>query len=337
MKREIKIALVVLGGIGIFFFGLNFLKGKNIFGTQKIYWASYPQIDGLTVTNPVWINGFKVGQVSKISFHPDMSGNLLVGIRVTNPDVTLNDASVAKIVSADLLGSKGIDLIVNQGTPLNHNDTIIGDIEDGLADAVSQQLAPIKAKAEDLISSVDSVLIVLRTVLNESSLNELGQSFYGVRSTFESLLVTARNIEELVEKEKANIAITIENVKDATTVFKENGEELDATIKNLKKISDDMADANVKQLASDAQKSIVQVQNILSGIEQGNGSMGKLLKSDTLHNSMVQAVNDMEQLLEDMRSNPARYVNFSLIGRRDKGLILSREEEERLKQLLKMN
>ena len=337
MKKELKIALLVLGGIGICFFGLNFLKGKNIFGSKQMYWAIYPQVDGLSPTNPIWINGFKVGQVSKIAFHPDGSGNLVVGLRITNPEVKLTNLSVARIVSADLLGSKGIDLFVNsQGSPINPNDTLKSEIQDGLADAVSQQLAPIKAKAENLISSVDSVLIVLRTVLNESSLNELGQSFYGVRGTFESLLITARNIEDLVSKEKGNIEEAIENIQASTKVFKNNADNFDTTITNLRRFSEDLASADVKQLVGDAQESMQRVNSILSRVENGEGSLGLLLKNDTLHNSMVQAINDMERLLEDMRSNPSRYVNFSLIGRRDKGLVLSREEEERLKTLLKM-
>lgn len=337
MKKEVKIALLVLGGIAIAVFGLNFLKGKNIFITQHNYFAVYNRVDGLTATNPIWINGFKVGQVSKVSFLPGSQSKLLVELRITDPNVRLTDQSVARIVSADLLGSKGIDLLVKpQGNPLNAGDTIKASIEEGLKDVVSEQLAPIKAKAENLIGSIDSVLIVLRTVLNESSLDQLGQSFYGIRGTFESLYTTAKNIEELIEKEKSHIASAVENIDAASQVFKDNTEELDATIKNVKTLSDNLADAEVGEMVKNAEASMKKVNNMLTRVEQGNGSLGKLMQSDTLHNSMVKAVNDLERLLEDMRSNPARYVNFSLIGRRDKGLILSEEEEQRLQQLLKM-
>ncbi|MGB0166593.1 MAG: MlaD family protein, partial [Luteibaculum sp.] len=193
MKKEVKIALLVLGAIAIAFFGINFLKGKNIFLPQQNYYAIYPRVDGLSVTNPIWINGFKVGQVSSIDFVPGNQDQLLVALRITNPKVKLTEQTVAKIVSADILGSKGIDLQVKPGNYILPGDTLISDMEDGIMDIVSEQIAPIKAKAENLITSLDSVLIILRTALNESSLNQLGQSFYGIRGTFESVLVSAKN------------------------------------------------------------------------------------------------------------------------------------------------
>ncbi len=334
MKKEIKIALLVLAAIAIAFIGINFLKGKNIFLPQQNYYAVYPRVDGLTATNPIWVNGLKVGQVARIDFVPGTNDKLLVTLRVTNPSVHLTQNTVAKIISADILGSKGVDLLIKPGIEAEPGDTLVSDLEEGIMDVVSEQLAPLQAKAENLITSVDSVLIVVRTVLNESSLDQLGQSFYSIRGTFESLLASAKSVEELLAEEKSNIARAVENVAVTTDVLQKNAEGLDASIKNVEKITGDLAEAELKETLLKAQETVANLETILADIKNGKGSLGQLTQTDSLHNRAVAAVAELEYLLEDIRRNPGRYVSFNLIGRKQRGVSLTQPEEQKLMEML---
>lgn len=330
-----KIALLVLGAIAIAFLGINFLKGKNIFLPQQNYYAVYPRVDGLTATNPITINGLKVGQVARIGFLPGSNDKLLVSLRITNPDVKLTKNSTAKIISADILGSKGVELLVKPGARAVPGDTLNAEIQEGIMDVVGEQLAPLQAKAENLIVSVDSVLIVLRSVLNESSLDQLGQSFYGIRGTFESLLNSAKNVEELLESEKGNISRAVGNLATTTDVLQKNAEGLDVALQNIEKITTDVAEADLKTTLLSAQKAVAGLDEVLEGINNGKGSLGLLTQTDSLHNRAVAAITDLEYLLEDLRQNPSRYVSFSLIGKKQKGVSLTKPEEKKLMEMLK--
>ncbi|MGB0167417.1 MAG: hypothetical protein ACPF8V_11250, partial [Luteibaculum sp.] len=137
------------------------------------------------------------------------------------------------------------------------------------------------------------------------------------------------------KKQSKNIGRAVENVAAVTDVVEGNKEEIDASLKNLKVITDDLAAADFKTTLLEAQKAVVSVKDIMETIDRGEGSLGKMVKTDSMHTQLVEAIKDLEFLLEDMRANPSRYVNFSLIGRKDDGLGLSREEEKKLRKMLK--
>ncbi|RLD69179.1 MAG: MCE family protein, partial [Bacteroidetes bacterium] len=149
MKRykQILIGVSFLLAIALFIWGYNFLKGKDIFNKQTVYIAKYHQVSGLEVSNPVLINGVRVGQVSKIYFAPDMSGDVIVEI-MTHNKFPVPDNSVAKITSADLMGSKIIDLRLGDSPDIAQDgDTLASSIEASLMDEVNAQVQPIKRKA----------------------------------------------------------------------------------------------------------------------------------------------------------------------------------------------
>lgn len=239
--KKLFIGLTFVIAIGLFIWGYNFLKGKDIFDKQTTVYAQYHEVSGLTVANPVLINGFKVGQVSKMYFNPDMSGNIIVELTLMNK-FPVPKNTLAKIYSADLMGSKAIELkLGNSPDIIKHGDTLRTSIEASLMDEVNAQVQPIKMKAENLLASIDSLVVAFRTVFSEDARDNLKQSFNDIKKTFGNLESTTSNIDSLVITERSNISSILENVDSLTYTLRENRSQIANIIGNFEVISDSLA------------------------------------------------------------------------------------------------
>ncbi|MBD99656.1 MAG: ABC transporter permease [Verrucomicrobia bacterium] len=319
VKKELKIGLIALVCVALLFWGANFLKGTNLLKEDRSYYAIYSHIDGLSTSNPVNINGFKVGQVEEIRFMPDQSGNLIVRFTVTNRDFTIPKDTKAKIVSSDILGSKSINLVLGQSIiELQENDTLSSEIEATLTESVNQQIAPLKKKTEDLIQTVDSAILVVSSIFNKKARKELDASFSNIRSSLEAFERTMNQVEDMVVDERENLNAIFKNVESITRNLANNNEQLNSTLSNMEAITDSLAGANLKQTVNNASQAMVAVADVMRKINEGEGSMGQLVNNDSLYNNLENAALDLDKLLLDMRLNPERYVHFSIFGRKNK-------------------
>jgi phospholipid/cholesterol/gamma-HCH transport system substrate-binding protein len=319
IRKEVKIGFLVLLTIGLGIWGAQYLKGTNLFDDNRRFFAIYDHVDGLSASNPVVINGYKVGQVESINFLEDYSGKLIVKFTVTEKNFRLPEDTKAKIISSDLLGSKSIDL--NLGTSdveLQNLDTLESSIEASLTEAVNQQIAPLKRKAEELISTVDSAIIVVQSIFNKKARGDIGASFTSIRNSLEAFEKTMNRVDGLVEQEREHIAAIFQNVESITKNLARNNERLTQSLENIEAISDSLAGANLKQTVNNASFAMEEVAEVMEKINQGQGSLGQLINNDTLYTNLEAAAKDLDQLLLDMRLNPERYVHFSIFGRKKK-------------------
>mgnify|MGYP001554081513 CR=1 FL=1 len=181
LSKEFKVGLVAIVTIALFIWGFNYLKGLDIFKNYKTFYAVYPRVNGLTPANPVSIHGLNVGQVTSIAFTPDMSGNIIVEFIVTT-DLPMPKNSKASIYSSDLMGSKAIEIILGDtNVYLDDYDTLASVVEASLKDAVNQQIAPLKNKAEELIRSIDSAVVAIRGVFDRKTRENLKNSIESIR------------------------------------------------------------------------------------------------------------------------------------------------------------
>jgi phospholipid/cholesterol/gamma-HCH transport system substrate-binding protein len=296
----------------VFIWGFNFLKGNDVFVRERVFYASYDNVNGLVSSNPVVINGMRVGQVSKLYFHPDMSGRIIAELSI-NSNFPLPDNSVARIFSSDLMGSKAIDLRLGN-SPVNalSGDTLTTSIEASLMAEVNAQVAPIKHKAEALISSLDSLVVIVQTILNEDSKENLKQSLQNISLTFKNLENTTANIDTIVTGERKRIAAILRNVELITRNFEKNSDELNRIMKNATTFSDSLAASNIAATIRNADKSLNELAQILDRLKRGEGTAGMLLQNDTLYFELEKSAAELNKLLEDVRLNPKRYVKISL-------------------------
>lgn len=326
IRKEVKIGAIMIIAIALLFWGANYLKGINLLEKNKRFFAIYERVDGLGSSNPVVINGYKVGQVEEISFLPDNSGRLLVKFSVTEENFRISKDTRAKIISSDLLGSKSIELqLGTSNEELQNLDTLESDVEASLTEAVNQQIAPLKRKAEDLISTVDSAITTVSAIFNKQARSDLDASFTSIKNSLQTFERTMVQVDGMVKAERNKIAEVLTHLESITRNLANNNDKLTASLENIEAISDSLAGANLKQTVNNASIAMTEVASVMQKINQGEGSLGQLINNDTLYNNLERSADDLDKLLLDMRLNPERYVHFSIFGRKKKE---AKKEEE---------
>lgn len=311
-KREIGIGLIFIVALTFFIWGFSFLKGFNLFKEQRIVYAVYEQVSGLDRANPVSINGLKVGQVSDIYFEPGFSGNIIVEITVeTKIPIPIN--SVALIYSSDLMGSKAIDLkLGDDSLYISNGDTLSTSVEASLKEAVNQQIAPLKLKAEELILSIDSVVTVIKAIFSEKAKENLSNSIASIEQTFVNLENASYNLDTLVAAQKTKLSQIMINLESITSTISENEENIDNILANFSTLSDSLAKAEIPRTFAKIDRVMGNVALIVEKINNGEGSLGMLINDEELYNDLQKSAEQLHLLMEDIRINPKRYVRFSL-------------------------
>ncbi len=318
ISREIRIGILVTAGIILLYFGLNFLKGKNIFSSSNSYYAVFENVDLLMPSARVLINGFQVGIVDEVKFESATSRKVLVKFLITEDHVNLPKDSEAHIVS-DLLGSRTLDIQVGTSTQFaEHGDTLISVMDRGITDEIKSALMPLKAQIESLAGSVDTVLTGLNKVFNKKTQDGLVSSFESVNNSIRRFEHTVVEFDLLVTNERTKMSRIFTNVESITDNLKKNNEKLTNVFTNLDKIADDVAKSNVKKTMEDLQSSMASFRELMSKVERGEGSLGKLMNDDSLYLHLDSSSKNLSLLLEDMKAHPKRYVSFSVFGKKDK-------------------
>jgi phospholipid/cholesterol/gamma-HCH transport system substrate-binding protein len=307
-SREFKTGLVVIVIAAVFVWGYNYLKGHNLFeGASHSYFTEYNNVQGLNTASMVTINGYEVGKVVDISFNDDLNkrGQLVVEFTVEN-DFQFSKNSVAKIYSASLMGGKSLAVIPSyDGAIAVPGDYLTGEIESDMFSSVGEKLNPLQAKLESVIVSADSLLVHLNDVMDKRTIKNLKASIQSFKGTMSTLEKTAKNADSIVAENRHVIHKTLENAQEITG--------------NLSKFSDTLASVPIGALVSRVESTIGNLQLITKSINQGEGTLGKLLKDEAVYTNLTNASKELEELLRDIKLHPKRFVHFSLFGKKDKG------------------
>ncbi|MGZ4158998.1 MAG: MlaD family protein, partial [Bacteroidia bacterium] len=297
IRKEVKVGIVTTIALGCFIYGFNFLKGKNLFSSQRKFYAVYNDIDGLVEANPLMINGFKVGTVGEIKLSNDTTGNIIVTLILDN-DVNVPKNSIAKVISSDILGSKAVQLILGKGNVYaKSGDTLIAAQEDNLKEAVNKTIAPLQKKAVGLITSIDSVMVVVQQVFNESARQNLAKSFESIKIAISSLETTSFRLDTMVVTEKLKISSILTKVNVLATTLANNSDKLANVINNFSNISDSLAKSNLTSAINNADVALNQASTIMTKINTGQGTMGMLINNDSLYRKLDKTSEDLDKLL----------------------------------------
>ena len=299
-KKEVKISVIVTLIILLFFWGHNFLKGRNLFSAFNYYYATFEKVDGLQISNTVTINGFSVGVVSDISFESEKLDRLLVEIGVKK-SYKIPDNSVM-MISSDLLGSKSVVLLTGDSKTMLENGGLLRDsIPADLVETLKDKLLPIADKADTLMGSLDSLLKVVHNTLDDD-----------LQKNIRSIVA---NLEQLASNERRKIAAILSNFESVSENLQKNNGDISKLIANLTGFSETLAASDMKSTVDNANRSLTQLNGILSGIGEGQGTIGKFAKDDSLYIYLQRSSDDLDKLLIDLRENPKKYVHFSLFGK----------------------
>jgi len=305
ISREVKTAILVISGVILFIYLFNYLKGDNLLDSSRIYYAEYSNVEGLAVSTPVTISGFSVGKVKDITLKKDNTAKLLVTLMIEN-DYEFSKNSEAQLRDLGLIGGKGVEIIpVFDGAPIaKSGDTLRSSVKEGLTELINQRLTPLQKKIEVVMNDADSLLTGVVEVLDTDTRKNLRQTIADLSSVAASFKKSSSTLNRFINDNEKSLGTTITNFENTSA--------------NLTKITDSLANTDIAATIKDLQSTVYKFDQLIAGIENGEGSVGKLLKDEGLYNNLEGASKQMEQLLQDMKLNPKRYVHFSVFGKKPK-------------------
>ena len=302
ITREVKTAILVISGILLFIYLFNFLKGNDILDSSRTFYTIYENVEGLAPSTPVTINGLNVGKVQDISFTEDGSGKLLVKL-IVEEEFNFSKNSEAQLYEAGLIGGKAIAIIpaFDNAENASQGDYLKGTIKAGLSELVNQRLTPLQEKLETTFVSADSLLVNLNSVFDDRTKNNLKNSIAQLNTTISSFKSTSESLNQLVSENQESLKSTLNNIENISD--------------NLSKITDSIAESDLTETINNLQATISNFNKILIKIENGEGSMGKLMKDEGLYNNLEGATKELEALLKDIKLHPKRY--FRILSKKE--------------------
>lgn len=312
LSREIKTAILVISSILLFIWGYSFLKGKDLFTSDKNVFVVYDNILGLAPSAPVTLNGFRIGKVNNIKINPD--GKLLVELQIQN-EFPISKSSVAEIYDSGLVGGKEIAIIPNleDKSVIEDGDFLKPSRKLGLTENIAVKLEPLEKKIQLLLDNANVMLTNINQVLDASTQANIKNSLAELNKTLTEFSQISKSANQMIAENRSKLNSTLTN--------------FDKTSANFATISDSLAKANLGQTVKNLEKTLSSVDKIMADMQAGKGTMGKLMKDDKMYTNFTNASKELELLLEDLRLHPTRYINVSLFGKKEKPYVAPKEEE----------
>ena len=309
ISNEVKVGTVALVTLVVFIWLYSFFKGKDIFQSEAKYYAIYDKVGGLTTSNPVEVNGFKVGVVQSVKFLNATSGKLLVTFSVSK-NIKLPVNTVAEIVPVSPLGGMKAQFIYGKGPGVyNAGDTIAGKVAPTIFDIINEDILPLKDKISNLIVALDSVALGLNEIIDDRFKSNITEAI-------DNLHETSGSLKRIVNSEEVELKNTMENINKFSRMLAENSEKLSDTFSNLDRITDTLAAADIYGTALNLKASLEKASLTLDNLNSGKGSAGKLMTDDTLYVNLSNSLESLNVLLIDVKTNPKKYVHFSVFGKK---------------------
>jgi len=304
LSKEVKTGILALGAILLLIFGYSFLKGTNLLDKNREFFVKYDNVEGLAQAAPVTINGLTVGKVQDITF-ANSKGGLIVKFTVEK-DFDFSKNSIVRIYSAGLIGGKSLGIFpeYDANNIAKSGDTLQGDVEDGMLSAVTKALGPLEKKVNNTLATVDTLLLSYTAIVDEDTRKNLKEAIENLNKTLNSFSGVSENLNHILANNTGKLDNTFTN--------------LDKTANNLSQLTDSLSQLETGKLVSDLQNVVDKMNQIVDGVDNGEGSIGKLLKDDKLYENLEGASRQLEQLLQDVKLNPKRYVHISVFGKKQK-------------------
>jgi phospholipid/cholesterol/gamma-HCH transport system substrate-binding protein len=302
ISREIKAAVLVLSGVLLMVFLINYLSGESLFNSNEAYYTEF-DYNALTKASPVTVKGNNVGKIKDI-IYDFKTGKTRVSFTVDD-QLKFSKQTKVRLYKTGLMGGNALAIVVSdKGDIAQSGDFLASEVEEDLISSLSNSFSGVSKNLDTTLLSADSLLVNLNTIVLDESDN-------GIKSAIAELNATMKSFK--------SVSYTV------NSLVKENGEKLTTVLSNFELITNDLAmitedlkNVKISKTVANLDTTLLTVNNLMTSIKNGEGSMGKLLKDEGLYENLEGAALQMEQLLEDMKLNPKRYVHFSVFGKKAK-------------------
>ncbi|MBX2899854.1 MAG: MCE family protein [Cyclobacteriaceae bacterium] len=318
-NKEFKVGLFATIALVLLYYGFNFLKGIDFFSTTNQYFVVYDNIDQLAVSNPVLVNGFAVGRVSRISIMQQRQNKVLVELNIDS-NITLGDSTKA-ILNSDFLGGKSILLSIGKITRvLKPKDTLHAEVAKGMFDLISETASPV---ADNLGTTLRKFNVILDNLTKNSQ--QLDAIFAKLQTTPDLLNKTLVTANGKVEDLSASFKQVAENLNGTLN-------ELKPTLANFKTFSDSLKHLELNKTVTEAKNTVMKLNETIDKIKNGNGTLGKMINEDSLYVNLNGLLRNLDILVEHFDTNPKHFL--APLGKSKSKIERDRrkEEEEKAKQ-----
>lgn len=297
LTKEIKIALVAIVGILILYFGINFLKGMNLFSTNNAYYMTFDDIQGLGASTPIYADGYKVGTVDGLEYDYKENGPIKVKVDI-NKDLRIPQGSKAEIVK-DLMGNLQVNLLLanNPRERVEPGGIIPGAVNGGMMDKAAN-LVPV---VEKMLPKLDSILTSVNALLADPA---LAASLHNVETITSNLTVSTRELNTLM----AGL-----NKQVPGMIGKANG-----VLDNTNRLTANLASLDVQGTLNKVNQTLESAHQFTEKLNSNQGSLGLLMNDTKLYDNLTSTMGHADSLVIDLKAHPKRYVHFSVFGRKDK-------------------
>jgi len=295
--NEVKIAIVAIIGLVVLFFGLKFLKGLSMMSGDNTYYITFQNINGLSVSSPVYADGYKVGVVKDVEYDYENPGNITTLVEI-DKELRIPKGSSAEM-SSDMLGNVQVNLLLatNPRERINYGDTIKGSNASGMLAKVAELLPTV----EQMLPKLDSILASVNALLADPALR---QTLHNAETITGNLTTTSRELNTLMA--------TLN--KEVPTVTGK----LNTTLDNTSQLTDKLNKVDIDQTMAKVDQTLNDVKQMTERLNSNDGTLGKLMRDADLYNQLTNTVKHADSLVIDLKSHPKRYVHFSVFGKKDK-------------------
>ena len=338
ISKELITGAIVILAIGLLVAGVNFLKGNSFFGGDDLYYAYFPNSGQLAPASPVTLNGVSVGKVMSVDYVPENNPEkqVKVSFNISADNVRIPKGSQIEIGSLDLF-SKGMLIHLSSDISKGYcesGDYIEGVVASDMITQVKSYADPISQKLQVMMSSIDKMVAGISAFWDSTATSEIEGSLKEVKVAIRRFGNAAEEIEELVVSEKVKLSRILANVETITLNLKKSNDAVKNIVGNVETITDDLVTADFKGVIGNAKETLAGINAVLDSAKSGEGTLGKLLGDESLYNELVKSNIELQDLLNDIQVHPERYIHFSVMGAKTKGVPLTNSEEIKLKQLL---
>jgi mce4 protein len=308
LSKEVKAGLIAIFAIVSFMLFFQFLKGKNVFSTDNFFFVKYDNVDGLEPSNAVTINGLKVGLVDQIIPVTSKNGKISFVVRISVDDeYSFSKNSAVEIFEPSLMGGKQLKInLVYDNQIAKDGDTLGGKFQLSAINAMASEMGP---KVSSVLTKVDSTLSSTNKILDEQNRREIKQLLTNLNATVSAFKTTADQTNRLLASNEHKINSLLDNANQ-TMVSTKN------TVDKFGKVADEIDAKKLNQSIEELSKTANQLNQVIAGINRGEGSLGKLMKDEELYNNLTKTSNSLNELISDLKQNPKKYINISVFGKK---------------------
>ncbi|ROH96248.1 MlaD family protein [Chryseobacterium daecheongense] len=312
-SKELKAGVIALLAIVGFVLLFQFMKGRSLFTTDNIFYAKYDNVEGLAQSSPVSINGLKVGQVDKIIPQTTKDGKIHFIVKVTiDNNFEFSKNSTLEIFEPGLMSGKEMRVNLMYGGPTaKDGDTLQGAFKLSMMNNLSSQVGPVKDQLQVVLHRVDSLMTNANQLVDAQNRAEIKALLANLNKTVGALQTTAASVNSLVGHNDPKL----QKVLDDASLTMQSGK---VTLDKYGNLAESIDTQKLNATIANLDATVGKLNQVIVGIDNGQGSLGKLMKDEQLYNNLNSASNNLNSLIEDMKANPKRYINFSVFGKNNK-------------------